>query len=327
MIEELYRRKIYNSISKKWIVSTTHLVNNSDLIERTNPLTDNINEDFLFNTGCYNFFLDKENEFAYAKEILSPIGLEKFYNSSNYEKLHDYELQSVKNDVAFKPKIVQKILKQTKNRHSILDIGAGFGALLNDFKPYFNVLHGIEFSQVDIQHSLKTYDIELFNDFEKIQKSGYKYDVIIFEQVIEHLADFDIIDKAASVLKPEGIMYIGCPNLNSLSMKLFNKYHTHVLVPVHINMFSKKSINLLAIRNSLYIEEIISSPFLDINISDLFYYIFNKKKFFHRHCGNNFFWLLLDKIFGFFTNRFMHVYLKINPMSGSYLEVVLKKSN
>lgn len=71
-----------------------------------------------------------------------------------------------------------------------------------------------------------------------------KYDLIILRHVLEHAHHpVELVKLLASLLSPEGILYIEVPNLKSGCAKIFGKYWKGYYVPRHIFHFTKQSLS------------------------------------------------------------------------------------
>ena len=101
---------------------------------------------------------------------------------------------------------------------SLLDVGCGWGVLLRhlEFQPHFADLtvSGTEHENTSFQYKKELYQEFFVGDL----SGGYpqipsnRYDVVVCEQVLEHLANVDIaIDTLARVLRPGGKLIVGVP--------------------------------------------------------------------------------------------------------------------
>jgi 2-polyprenyl-3-methyl-5-hydroxy-6-metoxy-1,4-benzoquinol methylase len=100
---------------------------------------------------------------------------------------------------------------------SVLDVGCGWGPLLRhlDTKPHFD---NVEMSAADVSDTA-LYRKEIYHDYVVGDLTqGYpeiaseRYDVVVCEQVLEHLASLDTaIATLVRVLRPGGRLVIGVP--------------------------------------------------------------------------------------------------------------------
>jgi 2-polyprenyl-3-methyl-5-hydroxy-6-metoxy-1,4-benzoquinol methylase len=133
----------------------------------------------------------------------------------------------------------------------IVDIGCAIGGLLEQLRNQgFINLTGIDpsISCVEITQSEKNcncYHSSLFN----IEEKFGKYDLVILSHVWEHILDLNIAIKSIEkILKPNGYIYIECPNAmlyREIIHAPFQEFNTE-----HINHFTEQSFkNFFGINN------------------------------------------------------------------------------
>ena len=96
----------------------------------------------------------------------------------------------------------------------LLDVGAGCG----HFAIAFAAL-GYQVDALDCQAAIdsiasrnKWWHIGLCTDWDKLIATGVRYDIVHLSHVLEHVADpTDLLDKCASVLKPNGVLWMQVP--------------------------------------------------------------------------------------------------------------------
>lgn len=110
-----------------------------------------------------------------------------------------------------------KVLNTIRNIKpgTVLEIGCGAGALLNDIQKLGFQAEAVEFSpkaveiakyiNSDISHSI-------FNSFDQIEKNNSKFDYIMAFEVLEHIEDdFDALSSWVNYLKPGGKAILSVP--------------------------------------------------------------------------------------------------------------------
>lgn len=257
------------------------------LINRCCPSCGTVNNKVVLKAPVYNFVSCKKCGLVYANKILSEKNIESFYMDNKIYQLGwntAYENLIKTRDKPTNISVVKTILECRNGNGSCLDIGCSFGKLLYELKPHFNRVEGIELNKVTCKRGEELFGIEIFNEqLEKLNFPDNSYDVIILNQVIEHLNELNSIFKEIyRILKPRGILYIGCPNMDSWSMKIFREKHIHTYTIVHINMFDKKSMEFFAKSHNFSVRMNRVSNELDISLIDLLFFLFNSKKFLHR---------------------------------------------
>ena len=71
------------------------------------------------------------------------------------------------------------------------------------------------------------------------------YDVVVLSNVLEHsLQPKEMLSHVARILKPNGQVWISCPNTNSWQRLMFDKYWINWHIPFHIVHFSPQTLGL-----------------------------------------------------------------------------------
>ena len=121
--------------------------------------------------------------------------------------------------------IVKDFLFRSMPFSKVLDIGAGNGADLMTSKQINNraTLYAIDYYKPNLK-SLKDKGIKSFNiniECEKIPLPNSSIDIVIANQIFEHIKEiFWVWHEISRVLKKEGNLIIGAPNLASLHNRL-----------------------------------------------------------------------------------------------------------
>jgi 2-polyprenyl-3-methyl-5-hydroxy-6-metoxy-1,4-benzoquinol methylase len=146
---------------------------------------------------------------------------------------------SIKNKYALD---IQHVNKLSPGR--ILDAGAGFGfflsAINNDWEK-----HATELSEFCVEYIKENYP-EVDVKTEVLECLSYPenfFDVIYCHHVIEHVEDpHSVIKNFSRMLKPNGTLIIGCPNVSSFVAKRF-KGNYRLLGSPHILMWNKRTLS------------------------------------------------------------------------------------
>ena len=300
------------------------------LINRCCPSCGTINNKAVLKTPVYNFVSCKKCGLVYANKILNEKDVESFYMDNKIYQLgwdRAYENLIKTRDKPANTSVVKTILEFRNGNVSCLDIGCSFGKLLYELKPHFKRVEGIELNKITCKRGEELFGIEIFNEqLEKLNFPYNSYDVIILNQVIEHLNELNSIFKEIyRILKPRGILYIGCPNMDSWSMKIFREKHIHTYTIVHINMFDRKSMEFFAKSHNFSVRMNRVSNELDISLIDLLYFLFNPQNFLHRFNYNPAITPISLAIQLFLVPPLQEANIIRKLGGGSYLEVILEK--
>ncbi|MDD5339666.1 MAG: class I SAM-dependent methyltransferase [Candidatus ainarchaeum sp.] len=282
-----------------------------------------------FMAPVYDFVACRNCGFVYAKSILGEEAMDKFYRHDEVaQRSWSKQLERLEanpNTTQY-PGLVTRIMKNVRGRERALDFGCGQGEFLYELKGHFRKVIGVELGKEQAETARRKFGVEVLEgDIGSLGLQKESFDLICMNQVIEHLPRVnDVLKKLVQLLKPEGVLAITCPNLDSWSMRIFREKHSHVNTQVHVNMFSPKTIEKLALRHGLKKRQV-GTYMLDTTLIDLAYLIFAKKSFMHR-CNFNILlyppsWLLekaVNKANEISNNVLM-------GSSGSYIEAIFMK--
>ena len=148
---------------------------------------------------------------------------------------------------------LKSINHDIKSNHNILDLGAGYGNLLdrikfNKIKPNYYALEQFKNAQ-DVIKKKDGYVIDenIHENWSKNYQSFF--DFVIFRHTLEHVEDINYtIKQITYCLKDNGIAYIVVPNFLNKSIK---KLRTDFCRPVHLSYFNFLSLKRLLNNNDL----------------------------------------------------------------------------
>ncbi len=139
-----------------------------------------------------------------------------------------------------------RILKKYLNANvqsEILDIGCGNGKFLNYlYKLGFKQLHGIELAGNSAKRASQFPFIQLhLGNMDTVDFPNDVMDSITLFHVFEHLANpIKALDKIDKWLKPEGVLMMSFPNIDSLQARWFKGNWLHLDPPRHLNFIEPK---------------------------------------------------------------------------------------
>ena len=115
-----------------------------------------------------------------------------------------------------------KILQRYKPNGKFLDIGTNMGFFLRHAKNMGWDVLGIEPSPGLSKLGQKYFNLNIINDFfENVNLPDNTFDIITMTDVFEHIRNpKEILQKAKSLLKQDGIIFIKVPNVNFNLLKL-----------------------------------------------------------------------------------------------------------
>lgn len=149
-----------------------------------------------------------------------------------------------------KAKSILKTLKRMNPQgKSLLDVGSGYGLLLDEAKKMGLSVEGIEpakklSKQLRHQTNIKVIGTDFENYY--LYHRNQKFDFIIMSHVLEHTTSPKLWLKLASLLlNKNGLLYIETPNLKSHLFQTEKYNYTFLTPPDHLWIFSQRSIDQL----------------------------------------------------------------------------------
>lgn len=134
----------------------------------------------------------------------------------------------------------------------VLDIGPGFCESLIYLKERGIRANGLE-ADPNVNSISHFFDLEVYIEpMSKFINRGNKYDLIILNQVIEHIIDpVDFVANLTGLLNKDGRILISCPNVNSIYRKIFSKSWINWHIPYHQHHFSKLGLKKLFLKSNM----------------------------------------------------------------------------
>jgi len=164
----------------------------------------------------------------------------------------------------------------------VLEIGCGEGQLLMAIREAFPTveLTGLDWRfDPHFETLLKSLDITLITGLaENAHLPRDHYDIIIMNQLIEHLWDLDsVLTACHGALKPGGTLTVETPNSDGYDRKMFRKgAWGNYYFPRHFNLFSRDGLRRVLERHGFEIRQ-------SINLLAPLTWIFTMNSLAHRH--------------------------------------------
>lgn len=129
----------------------------------------------------------------------------------------------------------------------ILDVGCGDGRILDMLARHGRSdwdLWGVEFGERAVAEARRKGYTVVAGRFEDVALEPASFDLMIMNQLIEHVADpRAMIAKARAALRPGGHLVIETPNLDSLDARLFRRrYWGGYHFPRHFTLFDARTL-------------------------------------------------------------------------------------
>lgn len=163
---------------------------------------------------------------------------------------------------------------------SLLDVGCGEGFALayfdaNDFK-----VSGLDFSSAGIRQQNPDFEKcintgDLFSLLQEKHLAGPRYDVILLQNVLEHVIDpLNLLHSIKELLTPEGLVIVTVPNDFSLTQKILLEEDCidrefWVSPPDHLSYFNRESLQSILMHSGFSVLDLIADFPID-------WYLFNR---------------------------------------------------
>jgi len=194
-------------------------------------------------------------------------------NSWNYwASIYFPKIEKNRIKYLIKPKLkrIQNFLKQKKIRSkSIIDIGAGAGNFLDEWRRYFktNKICAIEPSHILAQKCLIKNIPVIKIPLEKITKVSTRPNIITCFEVIEHVFDPKaFLQKIRSLCKKDTLLLITTLTINGFDLSFLFSKSDSIFPPHHINLFSIAGLEKLFNRCGFEVLKIETPGKLDTEI-------------------------------------------------------------
>lgn len=253
-LSKKYRNKYIsgNKIKKKFLENRKCPVCNID------------NKNALFTKGGGVHKKCQKCEIIYLDPVFKDKSLENFYKF-NIDNQSQTSLNEKKFYLQMFKDGIKSILKIKKVK-SLLDIGCSNGISLDASKGYKIKSYGLELNRKEAKIASKKHTI--FNDSIFTFDKKIKFDVITMWDVIEHIKDVNkLLKKISYLLSNNGLFFFQTPNAHSLANKIMHEKSNCFDGIEHVNLYSLKSLNILAKRHGFKIVHL-RTVFSEIPILD-----------------------------------------------------------
>jgi 2-polyprenyl-3-methyl-5-hydroxy-6-metoxy-1,4-benzoquinol methylase len=163
----------------------------------------------------------------------------------------DYYLSPTKllsdySDVRFEREL--RLFRKHCASGTVLDVGCSSGGFLYQlqkrFPAWYEVI-GTDVSGPALDYAESRGVPVVRGHFLEQQFAGKQFDALTFWAVLEHVLEpGPFLEKAWSILKPDGVCFVLVPNLESLAARLLGRRYRYIY-PQHLNYFTKATLTKL----------------------------------------------------------------------------------
>ncbi len=171
--------------------------------------------------------------FVYAPYHFDSESLVRFYSSDAYRLLYDgpqfLEQAAARLVKGTGATILELVAQEKRPPATVLEIGCGAGWNLVDFRRAGYEVAGFEYCSSMVTLGQR---YELNVRYGGVEDADGEYDVVIVNQVLEHVPEFySFITAIERLMKPEGVLYIAVPNIDICGPGQFQNAHCHYFTP------------------------------------------------------------------------------------------------
>ena len=220
----------------------------SGSIQRACPACLENRADLKWEKAGSQFFSCINCEMVYVRQVLQSYATGEFYEDRTESfYLSEDKLKSDYDPVRFQRE--WRLFRSFVPSGSVLDVGCSTGGFLKGLKELGDyTVKGSDVSQGALTQAEKVGIDVLRSPFLKLSEDGPKYDAITFWAVLEHVADPSaFLEKARSMISPEGVCVILVPNLHSLAIRCLGPRYRYIMSE-HLNYFSANALDRMVSR-------------------------------------------------------------------------------
>ncbi len=201
--------------------------------------------------------------FHYLYPRLTETNMLKLYADNCYFEGKDqgyinYSDQEMALRTTFK-RLMLNLKKRNLTGGRLLEIGCGYGYLLDEAENFFQVRVGTDFSEGAVQQASNKADRVYCGGIEQIPVEE-KFDLIIATHVIEHVYQpKDFLKQILNYLKPGATVVIATPDMGSFWRHLMGHRWPSFKLPEHILYFDKRSLS--SVMEQMGLEKVKHLPY------------------------------------------------------------------
>lgn len=142
-------------------------------------------------------------------------------------------------------RFLQNLAKRGLTGGDLLEVGCGYGYLLDEARPLFSARTGTDFSPEAAEIARAT-DAEVFVGGIEQLPVGARFDCVLATQVIEHVYDsLSFVKRLASHTKPGGHIVLATPDIGGALRKVMGRRWPSFKVPEHVTYYDFRTLGLL----------------------------------------------------------------------------------
>jgi SAM-dependent methyltransferase len=210
-------------------------------------------------SGVYRIVQCAGCSLVFLNPMFSDDELSKLYPSDYYAYQDNFQLSRWK-------EVVKRILRYRLGTQDpkfsapggVLDLGCGSGWFLWGMRNEGWQTYGVEISAAAADLGRKTAGLNIFSGtIEQAKFPSDWFDYVRSNHSFEHISNpCAVLREIHRILKPDGKVLIGVPNIESLNALIFGRYWWYLGAPVHTFTYSVKTLSQLLRKIGFDIEKI-----------------------------------------------------------------------
>ena len=194
-----------------------------------------------------------------SEEVILKFYKKGYFNHDDDGGYSSYENQKDSLKATFK-RFLENLQKNNFTGGSLLEIGCGYGYLLEEAEPFFDLRTGTDLSQEAVNQAKKSADKIYLGGIEQLPKES-RFDYIIANQVIEHIYNpIKFTQKLVQHLNPNGTIIFSTPDIGSFWKTLQGNHWSSFKVPEHVCFYNENSLTSLLHKAELTDLKVIPYP-------------------------------------------------------------------
>jgi SAM-dependent methyltransferase len=142
-------------------------------------------------------------------------------------------------------RLMRNMQKRKLTGGALLEIGCGYGYLLDEAREFFSLRFGTEFSRQGVQLASTRADIVYQGGIEQLP-AGLKFDCVLATHVIEHVYEpLEFVRRLTDHTKPGGKVLLAAPDMGGLLRKLMGHRWPSFKIPEHVLYFDAGTLSSL----------------------------------------------------------------------------------
>lgn len=171
----------------------------------------------------------------------------------------DYRAQEPALRATFR-RFLQTLVARGHGGGALLEVGCGYGYLLDEAKPYFKRRIGTDYSPQAAREAARLADTVHTGGIESVASSE-RFDCIIATHVIEHVYHpHEFVRLLCARLKPGGRLVLAAPDAGSFWRRLMGRRWPSFKLPEHVLYFNRRTLARLLTEGGLQSPQALPYP-------------------------------------------------------------------